>query len=119
MKTRIDGLGKLAVSPLLLFSLLLTLFLPTFSWAPVVPEATEREAFETDYHNSHKTPLRLNASSPHGKLFIDRTVQGFFKVPAEAVLVLIAAWVQFRPLFCLFLKRLLLMPIKFTSMFTA
>lgn len=42
MKTRIDGLGKLAVSPLLLFSLLLTLFLPSFSWAPVVPEATER-----------------------------------------------------------------------------
>ncbi|MCM3700807.1 hypothetical protein [Paenibacillus macerans] len=119
MKVRFARLGKLAGSPLLLLSLFLTLLLPSFSWAPVTSEATEREAFETDYHNSHKPPLRLNASSPHGKLFIDRTVQGFFKVPAEAVLVLIAAWVQFRLLFCLFLKRRLLMPIKFTSMFMA
>lgn len=117
MKTQHNRLGRwLAVAFLTLF---MALFLPTFSALPAHAETGERDAYETDYPGSHKLPLRLNSATHHGKLFVDRTPHHPDAVPAAACFLLIAPWVRFRPLFCLLLKRRLLLPIKFTSMFVA
>ncbi|MGG6310250.1 hypothetical protein [Paenibacillus macerans] len=116
MKTRFRFGRLLAAFILALFMVFL---LPAFSSLPAQAGTGERDAYETDYHRSHKIPLRLNSSTPHGKLFIDRTPHHLDTVPVTASFLLMAPWVRFRPLFCLLLKRLLLLPIKFTSMFVA
>ncbi|WP_068783440.1 hypothetical protein [Paenibacillus phocaensis] len=103
-----------------MLSLFLAFPLPSFIALPVQAEASGEETLETDYRAVNpKVPLRLNSSPSHGKLFIDRTSHQPDRVPALISFLLLAPWARFRPLFGLLLKRLLLMPIKFTSMFVA
>lgn len=99
-------------------SLFMALSLPSFISSPVEAEARGEETLETDYGPmQHKVSLRLNSSPSYGKLFIDRTPHQLDTIPVLTCFMLLAPWARFRPLFCLLLKRLLLLPIKFTSMF--
>lgn len=117
MRTQKLGLRWLAA---VILSLFMAFSLPSFLSTPLQAEAGGEETLETEYHAMHhKVPLRLNSSPSHGKLFIDRTPHLLDTVPALVSFLLLAPWVRFRPFFCLLLKRLLLMPIKFTSMFVA
>lgn len=115
MNTQKSGLRWLAV---VILSLFLALSLPSFISSPVQATASGEETLETDYRNAHHlVSLRLNNTPSHGKLFIDRTPHQLNHVPALISFLLLAPWARFRPLFGLLLKRLLLMPVKFTSMF--
>jgi hypothetical protein len=101
-------------------TLVLALSLPSFISSPVHAESRGEETLETDYGQvQHKVSLRLNSTPSYGKLFIDRTPHQLDAVSALISFMLLAPWACFRPLFCLLLKRRLLMPIKFTSMFVA
>ncbi|MUG86388.1 hypothetical protein GNP92_08540 [Paenibacillus timonensis] len=103
-----------------ILSLFMAFSLPSFLSTPLQAEASGEETLETDYHTvHHKVPLRLNNAMSKGKLFIDRTPHQLDTVPALISFLLLAPGVRFRPLYCLLLKQLLLMPIKFTSMFVA
>lgn len=82
-------------------------------------ENTEREAYESDYlHRSPKVLVRVKTVH-HNHFINDRTPFHYLMVPAAAFLILAAPWVHFRPFYSLFMKRTLLLPIKFTSKFVA
>ncbi|WP_059041160.1 hypothetical protein [Paenibacillus rubinfantis] len=101
-----------------ILSLFMAFSLPSFISSPVQAESRGEETLETDFSTmQYKVSLRLNPTTSHGKLFIDRTPHQLDTVPALISFMLLAPWARFRPLFCLLLRQLLLMPIKFTSMF--
>lgn len=80
-------------------------------------ERAEREAYESDYSNRNsKVFLRVKAAQPSHS-FVDRTPFLFLLVPTAFYFLLAAPWVHFRPFYSLFMKRSLLLPIKFMSKF--
>ncbi|MCA1296432.1 hypothetical protein LBW89_25820 [Paenibacillus sp. alder61] len=117
MKLRIKTVaGTLAV---VLLAVFMMLSLPVFSSAPEAESGIERDAYETrQAAHSHKVILRLN-SGHAGKQLMDRAPLTIAAACACIFLLLATPNVPFRPLFYLFKKRILLMPIKFTSMYVA
>lgn len=111
--------GKLAT--IVALTLFMVLFLPAISPISASAETPEREAYEAGEPAPHQVPLRLNSATPQGKgkLPPAKMLYPSDVAPALVSLVLVASWVRFWPLFCLILKRQLLLPIKFMSMFVA
>lgn len=78
-----------------------------------------KDAYEIEHTSrTHKISLRLHTSHP-GKLVIDKIPLPAGAVSLAALTLLAVPRVSFRPLFYFLLKRIRLMPIKFTSMFVA
>ena len=91
--------------------------LPVFSLPGGVPYGTERDVYEPeDTGRPQKVTLRLN-SSQQGKLFLDRSQSIVSVFPVYALILLAVPRLSFYPLFYLMKKRILLRPIKFTSMY--
>ncbi len=117
MMRRIQNISAVLVVVFMAFFMAMSL--PVLSMTPGMSESIEKEAYETEQNNrSHQVSLRLN-SSYQGKLFIDRAPLPLLAASASAILLLAIPRVSFRPFFYLFMKRILLMPIKFTSKFVA
>ncbi|MDQ0092091.1 hypothetical protein J2T12_005548 [Paenibacillus anaericanus] len=114
---------KKGTTGLLLFVTFLALFmvlsLPGISFTSAISETAETETLESDLSNrSPRVIMRL--ISPHLKyLIIDRSPFPLVTIPISAIFLLSAPWVHFRPSYSLFMKRLLLLPIKFTSKFVS
>ncbi|WP_018752107.1 hypothetical protein [Paenibacillus sanguinis] len=111
--------GKLAA--MVALTLFMALFLSAFSPLPASAGTPEREAYEAGESVPHQVPLRLNSATSQGKgkLSLEKMFYPFEAGPVLVSLVLVASWIRFWPFFCLILKRLLLLPIKFMSMFLA
>ncbi|GIP54650.1 hypothetical protein [Paenibacillus vini] len=117
MRKRIPKVATVLVIAFLTCFMFLSL--PVLSLTPGVSENMGKDAFDTEQSNrSYKVTLRLN-SSHQGKLFIDRAPSSFLAASVLALLTLVIPRVFLRPFFYLFKKRIVLMPIKFTSMFVA
>ncbi|WP_410772100.1 hypothetical protein [Fontibacillus sp. BL9] len=117
MKIRVQTITASLVAVFLAFFMILSLPVP--SSLPGTAESMEREAYKIEETTRTKNvTLRLN-SSHQGKLFIDRAPLPLLAASMSAILLLAIPRISFRPFFYLFMKRILLMPIKFTSMFLA
>ncbi|MNI79989.1 hypothetical protein D3C76_321810 [compost metagenome] len=81
----------------------------------------EQESVEAnDFNRAHKVQLRLTAPQKtkyfsQDRVLLFRSVPVAFYLPFAAL----ALMFMFRPFFCLFLKRKILLPIKFTSKYVA
>ncbi|RCX19576.1 hypothetical protein DFP94_10427 [Fontibacillus phaseoli] len=117
MKISVRTITASLVAVFLAFFMVLSL--PILSSLPETPENMEREAYKIEETTrKQNVTLRLN-SSHQGKLFIDRDPLPILAATMSAILLLATPRISFRPFFYLFIKRILLMPIKFTSMFVA
>ncbi|WP_188541730.1 hypothetical protein [Paenibacillus segetis] len=98
-------------------SIFMVLSYPGSSGSLGFSESTDREIYESDYsHRSPKVLLRVKTAY-HNHFIMDRTPFHNLLVSAVAFLLLAAPSVHFRPFHSLFMKRTLLLPIKFTSKF--
>ncbi|MBU5673182.1 hypothetical protein [Paenibacillus brevis] len=102
---------------LLLLAVLLLMSVPATSPVLQFHEA-DLDTFETSASTTrhHSIALRLNSPQP-GKLLIDRTAMLSFLFLLVPVVIPLFPRASFRPFFYLLKKRILLLPIKFTSMF--
>lgn len=77
------------------------------------------DAYEVEHiSRAHKISGRLHASHP-GKPVIDKMPLPVGMATVAALILLTVPRLSFRPLYYCLLKRIRLMPIKFTSMFVA
>ncbi|MNJ56113.1 hypothetical protein D3C77_516430 [compost metagenome] len=77
----------------------------------------EQTTVEVDYALRKSENKATLHSSAHVKLSNDRTPFYLLVIPAVASCLLALAGVYFRPFFYQFMKRVLLLPIKFTSVY--
>lgn len=104
-------------------TVLLAFFMAIFFSAsfpfPSHAETGDRDFHKPDFHKSYKVPSRLHKISSHGKRFADRMTPLPDPVYAWVCLMLYITQVRFRPFYGWLLKKLLLLPLKFTSKFVA
>lgn len=105
------------VVTLLVSAVLLLIFSPAAIPNLRLHEA-ERDSFETSTHDAQNQSIILRLNSPQpGKILIDRTLFSIYVFFTFSVAMLVFPRAPFRPFFYLLKKRILLRPIKYTSMF--
>lgn len=116
---RLRIFNKLLAPAIILLLLTVLLLMSAPAASPVLQfHEADQDTLETSASTTrhHSIPLRLNSPQP-GKLLIDRTAALFFLLLMIPVVIPLFPRTSFRPFFYLLKKRILLLPIKFTSMF--